>query len=134
MWTSWRGPCITCRPCVPQEQEPFSSALQKKFSFVRLQIFLHAGCNFLQPEELAAHAKKLWVWLLCVSLGWVSNANIFSLFPPCICKSELKSFVRKSLSQVNIPTLRSLLNVLFYQTTWSEFYPKVKIKQRVLPF
>ena len=36
------------------------------------------------------------------------------LFPPCICKSELKSFVRKSLSQVNIPTLRSLLNVLFY--------------------
>ena len=24
--------------------------------FVRLQIFLHAGCNFLPPEELTTHA------------------------------------------------------------------------------
>ena len=29
----------------------------KKFFFVRLQIFLHAGCNFLPPEELTPHAK-----------------------------------------------------------------------------
>ena len=27
--------------------EPFLSTLQKVFFFVRLQIFLHAGCNFL---------------------------------------------------------------------------------------
>ena len=39
--------------------EPFLSALQKViFFFVRLQIFLHAGCNFLHPAELAPHANK----------------------------------------------------------------------------
>ena len=26
--------------------------------FIRLQIFLHAGCNFLPPEELPPHAKN----------------------------------------------------------------------------
>ena len=30
----------------------------KKLIFVRLQIFLHAGCNFLHPEELSPHTKN----------------------------------------------------------------------------
>ena len=30
----------------------------KKLIFVRLQIFLQAGCKFLHPEELSSHAKN----------------------------------------------------------------------------
>ena len=30
----------------------------KSYFFDGLQIFLHAGCDFLHPEELAPHAKK----------------------------------------------------------------------------
>ena len=30
----------------------------KSYFFIRLQIFLHVGCNFLPPEELSPHAKN----------------------------------------------------------------------------
>ena len=31
----------------------------KSYFFIRLQIFLHAGCNFLPSEELPPHAKMM---------------------------------------------------------------------------
>ena len=30
-----------------------------------------------------------------------------------------------------MPTLRSLLSVIFFKTTWSKFFPKVSIKQPI---
>ena len=30
----------------------------KSYFFVRLQMFLHNGCDFLPPEELLPHAKN----------------------------------------------------------------------------
>jgi hypothetical protein len=40
-----------------QKAEPFLSTLQKKKIFFRLQIFPHAGSNFLPPEELPPYSK-----------------------------------------------------------------------------
>ena len=38
--------------------EPFLSTLQKFIFFIRLQIFLHAGCIFSHSKELPFHAKN----------------------------------------------------------------------------
>ena len=42
----------------PTWPKPFLSTMQKVIFFVRLQIFLHAGCHFLPPEELPPNAKN----------------------------------------------------------------------------
>ena len=57
-----------CRP------EPFLSTLRKVFFFVRLQTFLHAGCNFLPPEEFTQHAKNYECGYWCLQI-WSRNSS-----------------------------------------------------------
>ena len=40
------------------ESQALLSTLQKVIFFARLQIFFHAGYNFLPPEQLPPHAKN----------------------------------------------------------------------------
>ena len=57
-----------------QRPEPFLSTMQKVIFFVRLQVFLHAGCNFLPPEELPPHTKNDECDCLCLQI-WSRNLH-----------------------------------------------------------
>ena len=59
LWTSqWASNPLSVSTKTPFTipQSPFYLPC-KKLIFVRLQIFLYAGCNFLHPEELSSHAR-----------------------------------------------------------------------------
>ena len=46
----------------------------KSYFFIRLQIFLHVGCNFLPPEELPPHAKNDECGYQCLKI-WSRNLH-----------------------------------------------------------
>ena len=75
----WR--CVICSSNAARS-EPFLSTLRKVIFFVRLQIFLHAGCNFLPPEELTPHAKnyECGYWCLQICLRNSSQLAFFGNF------------------------------------------------------
>ena len=60
---------------------PFICPAKSDF-FVRLQIFLHAGCNFLHPKELAPHAKNdEWgYWCLQIWSIIIHNWHFLEIF------------------------------------------------------
>ena len=51
----------------------------KKCFFVKLQIFLHAGFNFLAPEELPSHAKNDVCGYQCLQI-WSRNLQNWHFF------------------------------------------------------
>jgi hypothetical protein len=73
---------LTCLPLVAcWDMSPFYLPC-KKLIFVRLQILLHAGCNFLQPEELSPHAKnyECGYWSSQIQSRILHNWNFFKYF------------------------------------------------------
>ena len=65
-----------------RKQGPLYLSCKKWFFFVRLQIFLHAGCNILHPEQLATPCKRWWVWLLLFQIwsGFLHNWHFLAFF------------------------------------------------------
>ena len=59
---------------IRSHQSPLYLPCQKWFFFARLQIFLHASCNFLPPEELPPHAKNDECGFWCLQI-WSRNLH-----------------------------------------------------------
>ena len=87
-------------------------------------IFCANNCKrflFIAFFDIPMHQIQNCICLLCVQCHWKRYL--------CPFKGNFKIKANHNNSRIrNKHTLSSLLSVLFYQTTWSEFFQKVSIK------
>ena len=97
---------------------PFFSSWDTPLLFMRLKVskeYFNRSSS-IQPTKLSPYLNLVFK---------------HSTFYVNICKYESTKWAVSFLTNQTYgsSTLRSLLSVLFYQTTWSEFYQKVSIKK-----